>query len=162
MFGRGYASFCVQSLSLRKLMQYLTRPSFFLTRTGGQAHAEDEGSITPMCKISSRWVFSSFSKLDGVRLIFCFTGRAIPVSMECVTVSKAPRSKLSLEKTSWYSTRTLARISVWESLRCLLDLSHRSLKCSGTAVICLIALPRGSSTPITLYSGLFIKIVITT
>ena len=58
MFGSGYLSFRVASLTLRRSIQNHTLPSFFDTKSIGEHHGLEHGSITPWANMLS---FSSIA-----------------------------------------------------------------------------------------------------
>jgi hypothetical protein len=50
------------------------------------AHSDTDGRITPAPNIFFNWASSSPANPKGVRLILCFTGRLVPVSIPCWSV----------------------------------------------------------------------------
>ena len=90
-------------------MQKRTLPSFFLINTGGDAHAEADGRITPDLSKEFKCSFSSASNPKGVLRIFCLIGFASPVLMECLIAENRPKSVTFSEKTLMYSVRTQAK-----------------------------------------------------
>ena len=79
--GKGYTSFIVASFSLRKSMQNLRVPSFFLTKRIGDPQGDFEGRIWPPSSIlvtsSSTYSFS----LRDFRNTLLLMGSASPVLM---------------------------------------------------------------------------------
>ena len=101
--GRGYESFLVLALSLWKLMQDHSPPSFFRTRTMALHHGDCKGWIAPPSNIS--WRCSRTSSKRGVEICqnLSLKGSSSSNLIMCLAASVHPISFLSREKISWYS-----------------------------------------------------------
>ena len=81
-------------------MHILTLPSFFRTRTIGDAHGLFDGSMMSSRSISFSIFCTSSLLCTGIRLVDCLTGVAFPVNIECLSLPVRPTSILDMANTS--------------------------------------------------------------
>ena len=112
-------------------MQKWVLPSFFVTKTTGEAQGLVDACMTPlssMLLISSIWCLPRGRLLGGLR-----TGRAVPVFIRCFTRLVCPRSFLETAKMSWYFFRRSAKWNLSSSDRCSALASSSFCSCSPNA-----------------------------
>ena len=108
-----------------------TDPHRFRIRTGADAHSDTDGRITPAPNIFFNWASSSPANPKGVRLILCFTGRLVPVSIPCWIVLNFTKSNSLLASTSSNSHNNSLSCVCSYPFSSPLDFSMRLVKCLG-------------------------------
>ena len=100
MRGNGNASFFVTAFNFQKSKHHLTPPSFFRTKTGGKAHGDTEGCITPASSSSLNPLGTTLLNLS-----LCRIGGVSSLSklIQWGVALKQPKSKSCAENTCFWT-----------------------------------------------------------
>ena len=115
IWDNGKASFLVWEFNWQKLMQNLSPPSFFETKTTALHHVNLLYFMAPTLSMWSKCSFTSLRRIDGMFRGLSLKGLGSVTSIMCSMALVHPISPSSNAKMSWYSANKFKVYSLFSS-----------------------------------------------